>query len=129
LIEAYTYRMGAHTTSDDPTKYRLADELEHWRLKDPIERVKAYLTRRGRGEEAFFAEVETEASDMASDLRTRCLALPDPHMLEFFDYVYAEQTPHLEEQKANYAEYLATFEDAEPVEGTRQAELAYGGGV
>ena len=48
LIEAYTYRMGAHTTSDDPTKYRLADELEHWRLKDPIERVKAYLSRRGR---------------------------------------------------------------------------------
>ncbi len=45
LIEAYTYRMGAHTTSDDPTKYRLADELEHWRLKDPIERVRAYLTR------------------------------------------------------------------------------------
>jgi hypothetical protein len=49
--------------------------------------------------------------------------------LEFFDYVYAEQTPHLEEQKANYAEYLATFEDAQPVEETRQAELAYGGGV
>ena len=49
FIEAYTYRMGAHTTSDDPTKYRLADELEHWRLKDPIERVRAYLTRTGSG--------------------------------------------------------------------------------
>ncbi|HET9303091.1 MAG TPA: thiamine pyrophosphate-dependent enzyme, partial [Propionibacteriaceae bacterium] len=129
LIEAYTYRMGAHTTSDDPTKYRLADELEHWRLKDPIERVKAYLTRRGSGDEAFFADVEAEASDLAADLRTRCLALPDPHMLEFFDYVYAEQTPHLEEQKANYAEYLATFEGAEPSEEHREAEPAYGGGV
>ena len=45
--------MGAHTTSDDPTKYRLADELEHWRLKDPIERVRAYLTRHGAADEAF----------------------------------------------------------------------------
>jgi 2-oxoisovalerate dehydrogenase E1 component alpha subunit len=124
LIEAYTYRMGAHTTSDDPTKYRLADELEHWRLKDPIERVKAYLTRRGSGDEAFFGDVETEASDLAADLRTRCLALPDPRMLDFFDYVYAEQTPHLVEQKASYAEYLATFEDEAEAEGPRQAQPA-----
>ena len=47
LVEAYTYRMGAHTTSDDPTRYRLTDELESWKLKDPIERVKAYLVRTG----------------------------------------------------------------------------------
>ena len=45
LIEAFTYRMGAHTTTDDPTRYRLAAELESWKLKDPIERVKAYLIR------------------------------------------------------------------------------------
>ena len=129
LIEAYTYRMGAHTTSDDPTKYRLAAELEHWRLKDPIERVKAYLTRCGSGDEDFFADVEAEASDYAADLRARCLALPDPRMLDFFDHVYAEQTPHLMEQKANYAEYLATFEDAsqEPADGLRQAQPASGG--
>jgi 2-oxoisovalerate dehydrogenase E1 component alpha subunit len=129
LIEAYTYRMGAHTTSDDPTKYRLADELEHWRLKDPIERVKAYLTRGGSGDEAFFADVEAEASDYAADLRTRCLALPDPHLLEFFDYVYAEQVPHLEEQKATYADYLATFEDAEPIEGLQRPQPSYAGDI
>jgi len=131
LIEAYTYRMGAHTTSDDPTKYRLADELEHWRLKDPIERVRAYLTRSGSGEEAFFADVEAEASDYAADLRARCLALPDPRMLDFFDCVYAEQTPYLEEQKASYAEYLATFEDvtAGSPERSRQARPVVPGGV
>jgi pyruvate dehydrogenase E1 component alpha subunit len=131
LIEAYTYRMGAHTTSDDPTKYRLADELEHWRLKDPIERVRAYLTRSGSGDEAFFADVEAEASDYAADLRARCLALPDPNLLDLFDHVYAEQTPYLAEQKSKYAEYLATFEDTghEAVEGSRQPEPAYGGGV
>jgi pyruvate dehydrogenase E1 component alpha subunit len=131
LIEAYTYRMGAHTTSDDPTKYRLADELEHWRLKDPIERVRAYLTRSGSGEQAFFADVEAEASDYAADLRARVLALPNPRMLDFFDYVYAEQTQHLEEQKANYAEYLATFEDvtAESPDRSRQVQPAIPGGA
>jgi pyruvate dehydrogenase E1 component alpha subunit len=129
LIEAYTYRMGAHTTSDDPTKYRLADELEHWRLKDPIERVRAYLTRSGSGDEAFFANVEAEASDYAADLRARCLELPDPEILDFFDLVYAEQTSYLVEQKANYAEYLATFEDPESVEEARRAQPAYGGGA
>ena len=49
LIEAFTYRMGAHTTTDDPTRYRLAAELEAWKLKDPIERVRAYLVRTGAG--------------------------------------------------------------------------------
>ncbi len=45
LIEAFTYRMGAHTTTDDPTRYRLASELDTWRLRDPIARVRTYLTR------------------------------------------------------------------------------------
>ena len=49
LIEAFTYRMGAHTTTDDPTRYRLASELETWRLRDPIERVRSYLARSRRG--------------------------------------------------------------------------------
>ena len=39
LVEAYTYRMGAHTTTDDPTRYRLSDDVEHWKLKDPIARA------------------------------------------------------------------------------------------
>ena len=51
LIEAYTYRMGAHTTTDDPTRYRLSAELESWKLKDPIERVKQYLIRSGLAQE------------------------------------------------------------------------------
>ena len=63
------------------------------------------------------------------DLRARCLALPDPRILDCFDYVYAEQTPYLVEQKASFAEYLATFEGTESAEGLREAEPAYGGGV
>jgi len=113
LIEAYTYRMGAHTTSDDPTKYRLADELEHWRLKDPIARVRAYLTRTGATDEAFFAGVDREADELARRLRADCLALPDPNLVDAFDWVYAEQTPYLAEQQARYADYVASFADAE----------------
>ena len=57
LVEAFTYRMDAHTTSDDPTRYRLADELELWKLKDPIERVRVHLVREHGVEQDFFDEV------------------------------------------------------------------------
>ncbi|MCW2803488.1 MAG: 2-oxoisovalerate dehydrogenase component alpha subunit [Propionibacteriaceae bacterium] len=120
FIEAYTYRMGAHTTSDDPTKYRLADELEHWRLKDPIERVRAYLTRAGAADQSFFDAVQAEAEEFAVELRARCLALPDPTMTEAFDWVYAEQTSYLAEQQAGNAEYQESFAD--------DAAAAFGGG-
>jgi len=120
FIEAYTYRMGAHTTSDDPTKYRLADELEHWRLKDPIERVRAYLSRTGSADAGFFNEVDAEATELARDLRAGCLALPEPSLLDQFDHVYVDKTPDLAEQQATYAEYLDTFEAApEPAEAQR----------
>jgi pyruvate dehydrogenase E1 component alpha subunit len=119
LIEAYTYRMGAHTTSDDPTKYRLADELEQWRLKDPIERVRTYLSVNGLADEAFFAALETEADALATQLRADCLALPEPSLAETFDWVYTEPTPYLRAQQAGYAEYAATFEDEPAAGGAR----------
>ena len=75
LVEAYTYRMGAHTTSDDPTRYRLTDELETWKLKDPIDRVKAYLSRR-LADADFFAELEAEADALGATLREGCLRCP-----------------------------------------------------
>ncbi len=119
FIEAYTYRMGAHTTSDDPTKYRLADELEHWRLKDPIARVRAHLARHGAADDDFFAGVDAEADELAAELRAACLALPEPTANDAFDWVYAEQTPYLVEQQARHADYLASFDEAEPALGGR----------
>ncbi len=110
LIEAYTYRMGAHTTSDDPTKYRLADELEHWRSKDPISRVRAYLARHTDTDDDFFAAVDAEADELATNLRAACLALPEPTAADAFGWVYAEQTPSLVEQAARHADYLASFD-------------------
>lgn len=109
LIEAFTYRMGAHTTSDDPTKYRLADELEHWRYKDPIERVRAYLQRHTDTPESFFADVDAEADELAADLRRRCLALPEPDLAATFDNVYADTTHHLRDQQGEYTAYVESF--------------------
>ena len=110
FVEAYTYRMGAHTTSDDPTKYRLTEELEHWRLKDPIERVKAYLVRNGAASNEFFEAVEAEADTIAADLRSGCLSMPDPELTDLFDKVYVEQTPQLVQQREQFAAYAASFE-------------------
>ena len=112
FVEAYTYRMGAHTTTDDPTRYRLSDDLEHWKLKDPIARVRVHLTRSGRADDTFFDAVQAEADDLGHHLREGCRAMPDPDPLGLFDRVYAEQTPELAEQRAAYAAYLDSFEEA-----------------
>ena len=113
MIEAFTYRMGAHTTSDDPTKYRMSAELEHWKLKDPIERVKAYLRGSDALNEKFFAELETEANDLASELRQHCLSLPEPDFGALFDSVYVEQTEHLRTEKQRYRDYAASFAEGD----------------
>jgi 2-oxoisovalerate dehydrogenase E1 component alpha subunit len=112
LIEAYTYRMGAHTTSDDPTRYRLAAELETWKLKDPVERVKAYLSRTGAGDAAFFAGVDADSDKLAAHLRAGCLALDDPDPVTLFDHVYAGGSSLLDEEREQLSAYLASFSEA-----------------
>jgi len=113
LIEAYTYRMGAHTTTDDPTRYRLASELEAWKLKDPVERVKAYLVRTGSADAAFFEQIDAEATQVGRHIRQACLEMPDPAPLSMFDNVYSEPTALLREEREQYAAYLDSFVDEE----------------
>ncbi|HEX4815680.1 MAG TPA: pyruvate dehydrogenase (acetyl-transferring) E1 component subunit alpha [Nonomuraea sp.] len=110
LIEAFTYRMGAHTTTDDPTRYRVASELEAWKLKDPIERVKSYLFKNELADQAFFDSVDKEADQLGADLRRRCLAMPDPEPLAIFDHVYSEPHSLIEQERAQFATYLEGFE-------------------
>jgi len=112
LIEAFTYRMDAHTTTDDPTRYRLSDELEEWKLKDPIERVRAYLARSGHADQAYFDEVEGDADRFAAELRDYCFNMPDPPPSRIFDNVYAEGNPLLDKQREEYLSYLAGFAEA-----------------
>ncbi len=115
LIEAYTYRMGAHTTSDDPSRYRVAAELEQWRLKDPVERVKAMLLRgqtpaQAADSSAFVVAVDAEADALAADVRARCLALPDPEPLGLFEHVHAAMAPGLRAQQEALAAELRAEE-------------------
>src|SRR5215469_13391439 len=115
MIEAYTYRMGAHTTTDDPTRYRLSAEIESWKLKDPIERVKQYLIRAGMAEESFFAEIAAEADVIGTRVRTSCLEMPDPDPLSMFDNIYADRNALVAEEQAQLASYLSSFTE----EGSR----------
>jgi 2-oxoisovalerate dehydrogenase E1 component alpha subunit len=112
FVEAYTYRMGAHTTTDDPTRYRLSDELETWKLRDPIARVEVYLKRNGLASEAFFTDLAGEADDLGARLRDGVHAMVDPDPLSVFDHTYAEITEELAAERASYDAYFASFADA-----------------
>jgi pyruvate dehydrogenase E1 component alpha subunit len=110
LVEAFTYRMDAHTTSDDPSRYRLADELELWKLKDPIERVRVNLVRELAVEQAFFDEVQAESDELAARFRQFCTDMPAPPPDRIFSQVYAEGSPLLDAQREKYLAYHASFE-------------------
>jgi 2-oxoisovalerate dehydrogenase E1 component alpha subunit len=114
LIEAYTYRMAAHTTSDDPTRYRHDEELEIWRLRDPIERVKVYLARNGKADRAFFDQVDHEATDLAHHVRDGVRAMPEPEPASMFNHVYVDPHEPLERQRRGLIEYEQGFLDEVP---------------
>ncbi|WP_442875654.1 pyruvate dehydrogenase (acetyl-transferring) E1 component subunit alpha [Actinoallomurus sp. NBC_01490] len=111
LIEAFTYRMGAHTTTDDPTRYRLQAELEAWKLKDPIERVKAYLVKNQMADKDYFESIDDEAKQIGSDLRRRCLELPDPEATAIWENVYATDHSLLAGERDQFTSYLGSFEE------------------
>jgi len=108
-IEAVTYRLGAHTTSDDPTKYRGSDEEESWALRDPIPRMRAFLEGKGASA-SFFSDVDAEAADAAEDLRVRTLELVPPTADKIFQHVYSEPHPLMQQQREWLAQYEASFE-------------------
>jgi pyruvate dehydrogenase E1 component alpha subunit len=104
LIEAFTYRLGAHTTSDDPTRYRIDAEVEVWKHRDPIERVKSLLVREYRVKTTRFKEVAEEAETMALKLRDDVLAMDRPDPITMFDNAYATDHPLIEEGRLEMQE-------------------------
>lgn len=119
LVEAVTYRMGAHTTADDPTRYRDADEVAHWARRDPIARLRTHLVAQGALDPAAEATIAGRADDFAADLRRRCLALPDPAPLTLFDHVTVEESRQLAAERADLAGLLAGDDgaDGDPADG------------
>ncbi|WP_307865360.1 pyruvate dehydrogenase (acetyl-transferring) E1 component subunit alpha [Streptomyces montanisoli] len=111
MVEAFTYRMGAHTTSDDPTKYRSDDEREAWAAKDPILRLRRYLEREGHADDAFFAALEQESETLGQHVRDTVRAMPDPDPMAIFDNVYADGSSQVDEERKAFAAYQASFDD------------------
>jgi 2-oxoisovalerate dehydrogenase E1 component alpha subunit len=110
FIEAVTYRMGPHTTSDDPSRYEDRVAREDWAAKDPIDRLGKLLESMGLFTAEFTAGVDAKADEAAAQLRAGCLSLADPDPLSVFDNVLSTPSSWLERQKSQYAAYLATFE-------------------
>ncbi|MDQ1513506.1 MAG: 2-oxoisovalerate dehydrogenase component alpha subunit, partial [Microbacteriaceae bacterium] len=108
LIEALTYRIGAHTTADDPTKYRSADELAEWTARDPILRLRRHLEGLGV-DAAVFQRIDAEAADLAADLRRRIITLENPPTSLMFDHVYSEPHPDTVAQQAWLTDYEASY--------------------
>lgn len=113
LIEAFTYRMAAHTTSDDPTKYRVSAEVEVWKLRDPVARYKRWLMSEGIADPEFFDSVEAEADELAAHVRTATVTMADPDVDDMFDQVYVEPHRQVEDDKAAFHAYQDSFEPAE----------------
>ena len=111
FIEAVTYRMGPHTTADDPTRYRDANELEDWAARDPIARVAALLDSLQLLDADYADSVRTAADSVAAELRAECVGMEEPEAMDLFRNVYS--TPHagLARQRDNYQRYLQSFTD------------------
>jgi pyruvate dehydrogenase E1 component alpha subunit len=110
LVEAVTYRMGPHTTADDPTRYQPAEERAAWEKRDPIPRLRTHLEGRGLWDEARHQEAEAAAAaamDAAWERAQATPVAPDA----FFDHVYATPTPRMERQRA---ELRARLEEEAP---------------
>jgi pyruvate dehydrogenase E1 component alpha subunit len=102
LIEAFTYRMGAHTTSDEPSRYRPSSEEDFWRERDPIARFRKYLKKSHRLSESYFEEVEATANTVVHKFRTICNEMPDPHPEVMFDHIYGTEHPLVTEERQEF---------------------------
>lgn len=109
LIEAMTYRIGAHTTADDPTRYRSREEEELWGGRDPLVRTERWLRQQDTPED-FFSDLSDEADALATDVRARVLALTPGGITELYDYVLAEPSAALVEEREQVVAYLAGLE-------------------
>jgi pyruvate dehydrogenase E1 component alpha subunit len=98
LIEAFTYRLADHTTSDDAAKYRDAGDVAAWEKKDPIDRFRIHLKARGLWDEAFEKSVRESANETVEKAVTEAEAMPPAPLEDLFAYTYASMPPSLREQ-------------------------------
>ncbi|MGE2719782.1 pyruvate dehydrogenase (acetyl-transferring) E1 component subunit alpha [Mycolicibacterium celeriflavum] len=107
LIEAVTYRMGPHTTSDDPTRYRTPEEVQEWAARDPIARYRAFLQSAGVWTDRLEERVGAKSKRLRAELRDAVVGAEDFDVIEMFDAVYHDITPDLAAQRDQLAAELA----------------------
>jgi 2-oxoisovalerate dehydrogenase E1 component alpha subunit len=107
LIEAFTYRMNPHTTSDDSRRYRVDQEVESWKARDPIARVRAYLEREADLDDGFFDSLAEEVEKLAFKVRAGGRALHDVTPAALFENVYVDMPDELAAQRAEFEESIA----------------------
>ncbi|MFH0972145.1 MAG: pyruvate dehydrogenase (acetyl-transferring) E1 component subunit alpha [Candidatus Micrarchaeota archaeon] len=108
LIECLTYRMGPHSTSDDPSRYRSAEETEKWKAKDPVDRFRKYLQKRGIWNEALETQYQNDASSAIENAIKDAEADNTPQLEDMFKYVYDEMPVAL---KAQFEELKALMDE------------------
>jgi TPP-dependent pyruvate/acetoin dehydrogenase alpha subunit len=106
LIETLTYRLGAHTTADDPTRYRDSAEVEAWQAKDPIVRYQKFLIRRDLLNEDRAQRIVEELEEEVNEAVRLAEDMPPMAPDSFFDYTMANLPPRLEEQRADLLRYV-----------------------
>jgi pyruvate dehydrogenase E1 component alpha subunit len=104
LVETLTYRQGAHTTSDDPSRYRNDPDLPDWRTADPIDRFADYLREHDAIADDFRENARTEAEAEVESAVDRAESVPEPHPDDVFDHAYDSVPPRLAEQRASVRE-------------------------
>jgi 2-oxoisovalerate dehydrogenase E1 component alpha subunit len=110
-VEAVTYRLEAHTTADDTSRYRGDDEAAVWRDRDPVSRFLGVLREAGVVDDAFLASVDAEGEAEAARMRDFLFGAPAGDPREMFDHVYATPTPLLEAERAMLQQELTAAEE------------------
>lgn len=104
VIEALTYRVEPHSTSDDPGRYRDDDEAARWRERDPLTLLRVALIEAGHAEEADLDRIDTESAERAEEIRDGVAEAPEPHGSELFTHVFRETTEELTRQHRTWQE-------------------------
>ena len=111
FIEAWTYRMGAHTTTDDPTRYRSREEEAHWAALDPISRLQTHLLDAGLIDQDWLTDLDRRADDFGAEVRGAIAKIPEPDLVTELGRVYVDPTPENLRQQNELADWLALGEE------------------
>jgi len=106
FVESVTYRLDAHTTSDDPTRYRTDEEVEAWEEKDPLERYREFLEAEGYWEEIDHDGIVDEIETQFDEALEAANAFAEREVVEIFAHVYEEMPPELQRQYEEFVDRL-----------------------